>query len=171
MLCRNCEQPKLIINKHFGLCQECNNLRLYGNKYGKQYKETFSNKKPIRAVKNSIKKKSKQSLFTSIIKKESKQTVLEKDEIFYQECFNQSNHKCEECNCDLPTIFRDEDGKIIARWRYSHIIPKSIASELRHRMININHLCLKHHTMWDFGDKKSMKIYKTNQVRFPNYLP
>ena len=87
-----------------------------------------------------------------------------------EKCFNQSNHKCEECGKQLPTEFRNEEGKIIARWRYSHIVAKSIAPELRHDTNNINHLCLDHHTQWDFGNKDEMKVYTKNAQKLPKYF-
>ena len=167
MNCKNCNTEKNIINKHFGLCLECNNERLHGSKYGKTYTVSKKEIKPIRARKN----KAKKSLFSNV-KATPKKSVnrLAEDEVFYEECFNMSNHKCEECGKQLPTEFRDEEGKINARWRYSHIVAKSIAPELRHDTNNINHLCLAHHTQWDHADRKNMKIYNSNKERLPRYL-
>jgi 5-methylcytosine-specific restriction endonuclease McrA len=96
--------------------------------------------------------------------------TLERDEEFYLECFNLSNHKCEECNAPLPDQFRDDNDRIIARYRYSHVIPKSIAPELRWKIENINHLCLECHTKWEHGDKTNMNIFTKNVENFPNYL-
>ena len=96
--------------------------------------------------------------------------TLAMDEAFYEECFNSSDHRCEECRKQLPTVFRDEEGKIVARWRYSHVIPKSIAPHLRYVIENINHLCLGCHYRWENGDKSEMKIFTKNLLRFPNYL-
>ena len=167
MNCKSCNIEKNIINKHFGLCQECNNERLHGSKYGKTYTMSKKEIKPLRSRKN----KAKKSLFSSV-QATPKRNIkrLAEDEAFYQECFDLSNHKCEECGVGLPDEFRNDEGKINARWRYSHIIAKSIAPELRHDTNNINHLCLKHHTQWDHGDKKSMKIYQSNKLKVPNYL-
>jgi len=95
---------------------------------------------------------------------------IDRDEAFYLECFNNSNHRCEECGCLLPDEFRDSEGRIIARWRYSHVIPKSIAPHLRHRIENINHLCLTHHSEWENGDKKNMRIFTENAQNFPEFL-
>lgn len=176
MKCKKCSQDKPIMNKFHGLCLECNNERLHGSKYGKQYKGLQNNSKPWRAAKkpkkfrNKKKDKPKKSLFVKQLKEKDTISMIEKDEKFYEECFNNSNHKCEECGCNLPTDFRDENGKIIARWRYSHIIPKSIAPKLRHLIKNINHLCLKHHMQWENGDKENMKIYSENAKKFPNYF-
>lgn len=147
MSCKKCGKNTEIVNKHFGLCLVCNNRRLEDRKVSlpKVEKLVHSGKKPNRV-----------------------QISIERDEEFYLECFNNSNHICEECGTPLPTEFRDEKGRVIARWRYSHIFPKSIYPELRHEVSNINHLCLIHHIQWDHGDKTSMKIYEINRKKFPN---
>lgn len=172
MDCSNCEEDKYIVNKYFKLCLECNNIRLYGNKYGKKPKIAIysgrGRSKSFFSVDN-IKKKGVKSLFAPTIKKVVK-TTFDDDEEFYEKCFNNSNHKCEECGEKLPEQFRDINNKVIARWRYSHIIAKSIANKLRHKLKNINHLCMDCHREWDFGDKKSMKIYIVNKKNFPQYL-
>jgi len=167
--CKGCNKDKEIVNKFHYLCIECNNIRLHGSKYGKQYKNTLNKITPLKTGK---KKKAKKSIFYKApdadIKKETK---LDKDERFYEEAFEACDaHVCEECKAPLPDYFRSDDGRIVARFRYSHIIPKSIAPELRHEIKNINHLCLEHHTQWDFGDKESMKIYKENKKRFPHHF-
>lgn len=149
--CKKCGFEKYIVNKHYNLCFLCNNSRL----------EELKIKSNI-----SISNRKNRSLQrTKLIKGK-----ILADEVFYEECFNSSNHKCEECGCNLPTEFRNEDGKIVARWRYSHIIPKSIAPKLRHDVRNINHLCLKHHIEWENGDKEKMKIYKGNKSLFKQYF-
>lgn len=149
MNCLKCGDEEEIVNKHFKLCKKCNQARLDENKVPKipSSKKLFS-QKPSNSTEYKIKL----------------------DEDFYEECFNLSNHECEECGKELPTQFRDISGKVVARWRYSHILPKSIFPELRHNILNINHLCLIHHTQWDFGDKQNMKIYVENRKKFPNYL-
>lgn len=151
--CKKCGQKKRIVNKFFGLCYYCNKNRL------KQTKPPTTKKNfNYGFVKN----------FVST-KKTTKQKIKE-DEEFYEKCFNASNHKCEECGKQLNTEFRDINGKVINKSRYSHIIPKSISEELRHSINNINHLCLLHHIQWENGDYKNMNIYKTNKKRFPNYF-
>lgn len=150
--CSCCGKPNRIVNKFFWLCMVCNNLRLSKNK---KEKETLDNSYFVKSLKQT--------------KKTTSQKIKE-DEEFYEKCFNQSNHKCEECGCQLPENFRDENGKVIARWRYSHIIPKSISNELRHNTKNINHLCMKHHMQWEHGDKENMSIYSKNRKLFPNFF-
>lgn len=177
-ICKLCGDKKVIANKHFHICLECNNQRLHGSKYGKQH--TFNSKKKEQrrtSLKENIKIERLSHKVDKGFKELNKEIRVNKnivlDELFYEECFNNSNHKCEECNTDLPTRFRDEEDMVIARWRYSHIIPKSIAPELRRDIRNINHLCIEDHQKWDFGDqatRRSMKIYEKNQKLFPNYL-
>ena len=169
MSCSNCNKELEIVNKYFKLCQRCNNLRLHDNEFGKVYKNVLESNKSRRSAIISPGNKRSKSLFSSVIKivKDSK---LELDEAFYEECFKNSDHKCEECGINLPTEFRSEDGRVIARWRYSHIVAKSIAPELRHNIDNINHLCLVHHTQWDHGDRKNMKIFTENCKKFAGYL-
>lgn len=169
MSCNNCKKDNKIINKHFNLCLECNNLRLHGSKYGKQYSMPKNNKTSANPLKIGSGNKKSKSLFAPTLRQLKKSTPKE-DEAFYEECFNSSDHKCEECGQRLPTEFRDGEGKIIARWRYSHILAKSIAPELRHDIKNINHLCLQHHVQWDHGNKRSMNIFEKNRQRFPSLI-
>ena len=182
MICKKCKKDKKIVNKFHGFCLECNNSRLSGEKEPKIYKNIKKVKDP-RTVRRTVdKNESKGSMFFQKEEKVRIHTVIDggrsfgktfkikQDEDFYEECFNLSDHKCEECGKELPTQFRDDQGKVIARFRYSHIIPKSIEPKLRHDINNINHLCLKDHTRWDFGDKENMKIYFTNAKRFPQYF-
>jgi hypothetical protein len=43
-------------------------------------------------------------LFAPKIK--DKENSYELDNIFYEKCFNLSDHKCEECGCQLPEEFK-----------------------------------------------------------------
>lgn len=162
MSCKKCGENLPIVNKWFGLCKDCNNERLHGSKYGKQYKHTQSKRKSLKSDLNSsfawdMMQENKPSL--------EKVSMYEKDNEFYKKCFDTFNHKCEECGVKQPKEFLDSNGKVNARHRYSHIVPKSIAPELRHELENINDLCLKCHTKWEGPDKAEMKIYKTNKLR------
>ena len=173
-ICKECKENKEITNAHFQLCMKCNNNRLQANNdknKPKEYNNTTFAKTTFKRAINKQKEPAKKSLFIKTYdKSKSTKTKINEDEAFYLECFNTSNHKCEECNTNLPDEFSDSNGKVIARWRYSHIVPKSIASELRHVVKNINHLCLKCHGEWENGNKVKMKIFEENYSRFPNYL-
>lgn len=94
---------------------------------------------------------------------EKTQVKIDKDEETYEKVFNSSDHKCEECGVRLNEEFRDDEGRVSCRWRYSHILPKSIYPKLRHNVLNFNNLCLECHQVWDFGDKKRMKIFDKNE--------
>lgn len=171
MECKKCKGSSPIVNKHFGLCGDCNNERLHGSKFGKQYQNTSKRKKSLKSNINRLDHKIK---IGQKPEKEKKEKKLNKkillDEKFYEKAFNNSDHRCEECGKKLPTEFRDADGNVNARYRYSHIVAKSIAPELRHDLRNINHLCLEHHTQWDFGNKAQMKIYSKNVKKLPKYF-
>tara|TARA_R110002073_G_scaffold148366_1_gene301487 strand:+ start:2141 stop:2725 length:585 start_codon:yes stop_codon:yes gene_type:complete len=173
MECKQCGS-KYVSNKWFKLCSGCNNKRLHGNEYGKTIEYKEKEIKPLKSSNNQPTNKrtidkGKRVIFSGGGRSKSFQNIL-LDEIFYLRCFQGSDHKCEECNTKLPEEFRNEDGDLIYIARYSHVIPKSIAPELRHEVDNINHLCIECHQKWDFGGKKEMKIYTKNQLRFPNYL-
>lgn len=173
MQCTGCKKDKELTNKHYKLCHECNNIRLHGNPFGKQHKFIKKKEKSVISKESRLKHDVKQGIRAKKSKVIKSRMIerLRRDEVFYKECFdNTIYHVCEECGKPLNTEFRDSEEKVIARFRYSHIIPKSTAPHLRHIEKNINHLCLEHHTQWDFGDKKSMRIYKKNKLKFPQYL-
>lgn len=89
--------------------------------------------------------------------------TIQEDEAFYLKLWESRAHYCEECGTFLGNSFRNKEGKII-KYRYSHILGKKAYPEFRRNEKNINILCLDHHYQWDFGDKKSMKIYPNNQI-------
>ena len=182
MKCKGCNKEKRLVNSFFSLCKECNNIRLHGSKFGKSYtkikgkKKSGTSKEKLKYVVDKGTGPIKRKIDTGKVKKKksriSERTIekIRKDEEFYEKCFNMSNHRCEECGKPLPKEFRNSEGRVIARYRYSHIIPKSIAPELRHEVKNINHLCLHHHEEWENGDRRKMKIYEKNKKRLPQYF-
>ncbi len=166
--CKECGNPN-VVNKFHTLCGGCNNIRLHGSKYGKTSKPIEIKRKSYKPAK----KKAKGAVSISArvrVKGRTTKDKIKEDEDFYRKCFDLSDHRCEECDTELPDIFRDDNGKVVARWRYSHIIPKSIAPEIRHSINNINHLCRKHHEEWENGDITKMRIFKGNKERLPNYI-
>lgn len=172
MECRECGS-KYIVNKTYCLCDSCNQIRLHGKSRFDRFLEQQS-KKPVQYTKkksNRLKPPRRvvdlgksSSSFTRTISK------IKEDEVFYEKVFNQRPHKCEECGYQLNEVFRDEEGKVINRWQYSHVVPKSIAPELRHEVNAMNRLCFDHHSQWENGDKESMKIFKKNSENYPQYL-
>ena len=87
------------------------------------------------------------------------------DERVYEMIWNSKEHVCEECGCELGNEFRDFDGVVVDRFRYSHIMPKSTYPRLRHVWINFNLLCIDCHQCWENGEKEKMKIWEKNKVR------
>lgn len=88
-------------------------------------------------------------------------TQIKLDEKTYKEVFDKSNHACEECGAWLGDQF-ESNGKILNRWRYSHILPKGLYGKCRNDVRNFNNLCFVCHQIWEFGDRETMKIYKPN---------
>lgn len=156
MPCYKCGS-NFITNKTHNLCSWCNHIRLHGE----TPIETQIKKKKERD-KVSYQNNKKRPYFRSGASKKRKET-RNKDHEIYRKLFNRSNHVCEECGKPLPTEFEDDDGNLIAIWRYSHILGKKRWGEYRHKIWNFNDLCLDCHQVWDFGDKKNMKIYSKNK--------
>jgi len=162
-------------NAFHKVCKRCNMERLERFKSPKTYKHT---KKDIKSSTDVVRRihravsgnpKAKLAYGGGGGSKSLGNKIL--DEIFYEECFNScTEHKCEECDKPLPTKFKDDNGKILYKARYSHIIAKSVAPELRHSLININHLCMDCHQLWEFSTRSDMKIYNINKKRLPNYF-
>jgi hypothetical protein len=160
---------KFIVNKKYCLCSECNYLRLHN---GKTQAEIYSERSIERKSKISQvivtdipkkKKKGKKSILNEY-KLEKTREVIRKDEEFYELIFNTHPNNCAECGIWLPNQFRDDEGRIIARHQYSHILGKGAFPEFRHHPKNCNRLCLIHHHIWEFGEKEKMNIYESNQI-------
>lgn len=172
MICKKCNKPRVIVNKFWQMCQGCNNTRIHGNPFGKIHSFIVINPSVLKTypklTSGKKKRKQKKSLFAPETKVREKINLYEADSDFYRKCFETFNGYCENCGTEQPDECEDENGKVINRWRYSHIIPKSIAQELRHKVYNINDLCLKCHMEWENGNKEKMNIYKGNCDTFPN---
>lgn len=171
MICSKCNSNvDKFANAFHKLCKLCNLKRLEESKRDKVEDNTRIERKWQKSgserILRRVGKVSKPK-----VKKKSRNKNFELDEKFYEECFNScKEHKCEECNKQLNDRFRDASGNVIYKVRYSHIVPKSKSNELRHDVNNINHLCFDCHFKWEFGDKKSMKIYEENKAKFPQFL-
>lgn len=148
-----------IVNAKRGLCEICNRKRLHPEgeiPYQFKYKASLM---VGRVIKSSRPKQ------ISDKGRENK----EKDEIFYEALWDSKPHYCEECDVFLGDDFRDHDGKIIDRFRYSHILPKGgMYGIFRHRLENGNLLCLRDHNKWEHGIQTDMKIYPSNKIVMDN---
>jgi len=96
---------------------------------------------------------------------------IKKDEEFYELIFNTYANRCAECDFPLNDVFRD-DGRVVARWQYSHNLPKSTHPHLRHHPLNMERLCLKHHEQYEAGGekRKKMKIWKIVEKKIKKML-
>ena len=83
---------------------------------------------------------------------------IDADTRFYQEIWDEREHSCEECGVSLD----NGDGEW-QRIYFSHILSKGAHPELRHEKRNFNILCGLHHTQFEFGKRKHMKINEKNK--------
>lgn len=156
--CVNCGS-EYVVNMKYQLCDSCNFIRLHG-KSRFEYELERSKNKPSKAPKGRLIIKGK--LKDERIGK--RRETIRKDEETYYQVFISKPNKCEECGCDLPDIFRDEEGRVVCRFQYSHILGKQAFPEFRNKVKNFNRLCFNDHQRWEFHDKENMNIYASNQV-------
>jgi len=88
---------------------------------------------------------------------------IRKDNETYKLVWMSRPHNCEECDVFLGDDFDDVNGKVIDRFRYSHILTKGAFPEHRHNIMNFNLLCLKCHEEWENGAKEKMSIWDKNE--------
>jgi hypothetical protein len=162
MSCKECGS-KYVVNVKHCLCVDCNHKRLHG----KSRFESAVDRKRELSTKTSNKRrrvKTDEERISLQKRKDKRSDVIRMDRETYRRVFDSKPHECEECGHHLPEVFEDEAGKIMFVSQYSHILGKKANPEHRHNHINFNRLCLEHHQQWEFGDRKSMKIYGQNLI-------
>src|SRR5690349_3865438 len=117
-ICLCCAKENKIVNSYFQLCQKCNTTRLKEEKKEKNSEPLFSKKVLEKGLFDTWTGKPKSKGLFEKPKEDKTKQKIDADEKFYEECFNNSDHRCEECGCELPDTFRDDNGKVVARWRY-----------------------------------------------------
>lgn len=75
------------------------------------------------------------------------------NERFYKWCWEHYPHICEECMRPL----RQYSATYV-----SHIMTRGANPEAAHDCRNVNILCFFHHSVWENGDRKNMRIYRAN---------
>ena len=158
-----------------GLCSECQYLKTHGKTRQETYSERRIEKDKLKpkqtysytliTLKSSKKrKKTVSSILLKNEKLEKRREQIRKDEETYEQVFNSRPHECEECGRGLSDVFRDENGMVVARWQYSHILSKAAFPEYRNDPRNMNRLCLDCHQRWEWKNRENMKIYEKNQL-------
>jgi len=80
----------------------------------------------------------------------------------YLKVWNNKPHECEECGKWLE--YAVQENVIKDRSVFSHILSKGAFPEHRNNVENFNLLCFEHHQQYEFGNRKSMKIFKNNEL-------
>lgn len=168
-ICKACKQEKWINNAR-RLCFECVYKVNHGGKNCLEVQREKQKNKPVKVytlkrtpLKRYSFKKKRHYIKSSKETQEKRKETLRKDRETYFKVFINKENFCEECGCCLPSIFEDENGNIVAIYRFSHILSKGSAPEFRHNSDNFNIFCLKCHNQWDFGEKEKMNIFEENQ--------
>lgn len=162
-MCDGCGLVRPIVNNKHCLCNECNWKRLHPQEEAKTYQLKRTPLKPsttpLKRSNIPLRQRSKKAPNT-----------LKLDEQVYEQVYLKAiqNHtcECENCNVALDPRFRDEEGRVVQRFRYSHILTKGAFPEHRYNVLNFNFLCYNCHQIWEFGGNKGriqMKIFVKNE--------
>lgn len=79
----------------------------------------------------------------------------EENEKFYRWCWDHYPHYCAECMRPLTQY---------SATYVSHIMTRGAHPETAHDCRNVNILCFSHHSVWESGNRKNMRIYAINQL-------
>ena len=152
-MCKNCGEEKFLVNAK-GWCADCQKAKNRGENVNKP--STGHKKQSVEGYHTEERQRLRMANF------ERKKERMRIDDEVYLKVFNIKPHKCEECGAPLPDVFLCEDGSVMSRWQYSHIITKGSRPDIRRDPDNFNRLCMEHHHKWEFGDRTSMRIYESN---------
>ena len=75
------------------------------------------------------------------------------NERFYKWCWEHYPHQCAECMRPLNQY---------SATYVSHIMTRGAHPEAAHDCRNVNILCFSHHSVWENGNRKNMRIYQRN---------
>jgi hypothetical protein len=131
--CITCSKETYIYAKK--MCKDC---------YWKQNAESKKAKAPKKDVLEKVEWKGKKFSTKAL-------EQIKKDNEFYKEIWAEREHICEECGIYL--------GDVMNKVFMSHHLTKGSTPTQRYNKLNINLLCYQHHSDWEFGDKKKMRIY------------
>lgn len=83
----------------------------------------------------------------------SRGNIVQANNRFYHWVWDKKPHYCEECLKPLHNYS--------SVW-ISHILSRGAFPEMAHDPRNTNILCDKHHSQWETGERKKMRIYAKN---------
>lgn len=140
----DCGKAKVIVNKHFYLCEEKNKERLESKKNIEvkitKIQDKYFDKKRVFIKKVSEKQKSRVDLIKEV----------------YNEIKNEREHKC--CCCNNLHI------------THSHIIPRSRRKDLEVDKENILYDCMYHHNIWEHGTLEQKLEHISNFKERMDYI-
>lgn len=84
----------------------------------------------------------------------SRGNIVQGNDKFYRWMWDNKKHYCEECLKPL--------NNYSSVW-VSHILARGAFPEMALDPRNVNILCDRHHTQWETGNKKEMRIYPGNK--------
>lgn len=138
--CKECGRTKLIVNKKYGLCIECNYFRLHGET---TVEAAIKREKQQEKEKNII---SWQKQKKAKLKPKKKKVTGELK--MFQEIWAERDHFCQNKNCGVYL------GEVLQPIFFSHRKSKGAYPALRLCKDNIDLLCAECHHKWDFGNRK-----------------
>ncbi len=133
--CKKCGEVKVIVNKTYCLCDDCNFKRLHDGLSRFQYKVLNFKFLPRTEIKR-----------RSVTRKPRKSTG---ERELFAEIWNERPHVCTHCGGKLPEPMRS--------YYFSHIKSKGAFPELRLEKSNIELTCLKCHQEYEFGARQINK--------------
>lgn len=137
-------------------CRRCCNAES-GRKFkAKTSFVTYTNKKSYvgqKSLAGGTNKKLTRNIKKSRIKKCTPKAIatIKLDELFYVRVWDLFPHICSECECGL--------GDVLSKSFVSHILTKGANNVFRHDLRNVLLLCFSCHQVYEFGDRKGMKIW------------
>lgn len=89
--------------------------------------------------------------------------IIKLDDDFYAAIWNNREHICYECGCNLGYKFK--------KWFAHHILPKKSFPEYRHTPENIVLLCLIHHSQAEDDIDKTPKVKALTEQTTKLFIP
>lgn len=152
-ICKQCNQEKYIVNSK-QLCDDCNYFRLHGQTRFETSIEKQKNKVNKIYV---IKRKPLKTRLKTKKEKKIKKPTGERQIHF--EIWNEREHICNNCKCDLDRFVDTDTGKPFPML-FSHIRSKGARPDLRLNKDNFDLLCPDCHFAYEHVGKEAFEKRK-----------